>query len=43
MRNQMRDGTFDWENNPIAIAKQDDDMYVVGNWPIGDTWMGRVA
>jgi hypothetical protein len=29
MRNQMRDGTFDWESNPIAIARQDDEMYVV--------------
>jgi ParB-like nuclease domain len=29
MRNQMRDGTFDWGTSPIAIAKQDDDMYVV--------------
>ncbi|MDG4770307.1 polymorphic toxin-type HINT domain-containing protein [Solwaraspora sp. WMMD792] len=30
MRNQMRDGTFDWEESgPISIARNGDEMYVV--------------
>ena len=30
MRNQMRDGTFDWEEGgPISIARNGDEMYVV--------------
>jgi hypothetical protein len=30
MRNQMRNGTFDWdESGPISVAKNGDDMYVL--------------
>jgi len=30
MRNQMRDGTFDWEvSGPIAVVRNGDDVFVV--------------